>query len=369
MLRQEIILHGAEHGLRDPVDGDRGRHGEADPEGHQRHHEHHGHVGLVGRLGSLGVLFAVGVRGDLVVHLLADPHGRSLQTGRNDRNEEQADLAPAFALPELDGRDAGQVDAEELEVHGLQIGVRGDSQRLEIVHELADVTGGGQLGIVGILAEVDAAGLHEGDDGGGGGLRVVHHVRDGLTDDVVQRQQDDERDKRPQAAAAHRDALFLVQLLDSQLIFLLVVAVLRLERLDLRRQAGHFEHALLALHRHRQQHELDDEGEEDQRQAVVVREHVQPVEQIAERHADDVGQARGVFGLRSSGFRGGSRLHADVLVVRGADVCGRAADHGQKQHGGKDPNQDFFLHCFPPNVVGWPRTTGKTTLPYGTGSK
>ena len=221
------------------------------------------------------------------------------------------------------------------------------------------MTGGGQLCIVGILAEVDAAGLHEGDDGGGGGLRVVHHVRDGLTDDVVQRQQDDERDKRPQAAAAHRDALFLVQLLDSQLIFLLVVAVLRLERLDLRRQAGHFEHALLALHRHRQQHELDDEGEEDQRQAVVVREHVQPVEQIAERHADDVGQARGVFGLRSGSFRGGSRLHADVLVVRGADVCGRAADHGQKQHGGKDPNQDFFLHCFPPNVVGWPRTTGK----------
>ena len=32
VLRQEIILHGAEHGLRDPVDGDRGRHGEADPE-------------------------------------------------------------------------------------------------------------------------------------------------------------------------------------------------------------------------------------------------------------------------------------------------------------------------------------------------
>ena len=71
--------------------------------------------------------------------------------------------------------------------------------------------------------------------------------------------------------------------------------------------------------------------------------------------------------VRESARRVLNMEHYRVQLIGGIILT--TADHGQKQHGGKDPNQDFFLHCFPPNVVGWPRTTGKTTLPYGTGSK
>ena len=167
VLRQKIILHSAEHGLRDPVDGDRGGHGEADPEGHERHHEHHGRVGLVGGLGGVHILLAVGVRGDLVVHLLADPHGHSLQTGRNDRDQEQTDLAPALAVPEAERGDSGQINAKELEVHGLQIDLHIRAHNAlehfaELVRIIADMTGGGQLGIVRVFAEIFAAGLQEG---------------------------------------------------------------------------------------------------------------------------------------------------------------------------------------------------------------
>ena len=359
VLRQDAVLHGAEHGLRDPVDGDRGGHGEADPERHDRHHEHHGRVGLVGSLGGVCILFAVGVRGDLVVHLLAEPHGCGLQTGGNDRDQEQADLAPALALPEAERGDAGQVDAEELEVHGLQVGVRRNGQRLELVHIIADVTGGGELSVIAVLAEIFSACLNEGNDGLGNGAGIVHHVRDRLTDDVVKRQQDDERDERPQAAAAHRHALFLVHLLDGQLVFLLVVAVFGLEGFDLRRQTGHFKHALLALDRHRQQHQLDDQREQNQCQTVVVGEGIQPVEQIAERDTDEIGQAGRILRLGCCGLSCCCGLHAHVFVSR-ADRTGGTAGHGQHEHGGKDPDQDFFLHCVPPNVVGLRvRTTGK----------
>ena len=231
------------------------------------------------------------------------------------------------------------------------------------------MTGGGQLGIVRVFAEIFAAGLQEGDDGLGDGAGVVHHVRDRLTDDVVKRQQDEERNERPQAAAAHGYALFLVHLLDGQLVFLLVVAVFGLKGLDLRRQAGHFEHALLALDRHRQQHQLDDQRKQDQRQTVAVGEGIQPVEQIAERDADQVRNAGRILRLGGGSFSCCYGLHAHVFVVR-ADSAGGAAGHGQHKHGGKDPDQDFFLHCVPPNVMGVRvRTTGKTTLPYGTGSK
>ena len=231
------------------------------------------------------------------------------------------------------------------------------------------MTGGGQLGIVRVFAEIFAAGLQEGNDGLGDGAGVVHHVRDRLTDDVVKRQQDEERNERPQAAAAHGHALFLVHLLDGQLVFLLVVAVFGLKGLDLRRQTGHLEHTLLALDRHRQQHQLDDQREQNQRQTVVVGEGIQPVEQIAERDADQVRNAGRILRLGGGSFSCCGRLHAHVFVVR-ADSAGGAAGHGQHKHGGKDPDQDFFLHCVPPNVMGVRvRTTGKTTLPYGTGSK
>ena len=220
-------------------------------------------------------------------------------------------------------------------------------------------TGGGKLSVVAVFAEILTAGLNEGDDGLRNGAGVVHHVGDRLTDDVVKRKQNDQRNERPQAAAAHGYALFLVHLLDSQLVFLLIVAVFGLKGLDLRRQAGHFEHALLALDRHRQQHQLDDQREQNQRQTVVVGEGIQPVEQIAERDTDEIGQAGCVFRLGSGSLGRSGGLHVHIFIVR-ADCTGGTAGHGQHEHGGKDPDQDFFLHCFPPSVMGIRvQTTGK----------
>ena len=41
-----------------------------------------------------------------------------------------------------------------------------------------------------------------------------------------------------------------------------------------------------------------------------------------------------------------------IFVGRGVGSAGGTADHRQQKQGGKDPDQDFFLHCLPPNV-GW----------------
>ena len=229
------------------------------------------------------------------------------------------------------------------------------------------MTGGGQLGIVRVFAEIFAAGLQEGDDGLGDGAGVVHHVRDRLTDDVVKRQQDEERNERPQAAAAHGHAFFLVHLLDGQLVFLLVVAVFGLKGLDLRRQTGHLEHTLLALDRHRQQHQLDDQRKQDQRQTVAVGEGIQPVEQIAERDADDVGQTCGVLGfcrsLLGSGF-GAQSLCLRVSGLGGVvvgDACRQRQHHQNRQQQGEE--------SFHVESSNWWGCRGRRSFSYGTGSK
>ena len=162
------------------------------------------------------------------------------------------------------------------------------------------MTGCSQLGIVRVLAKINAACLNERNDGSRHRARVVQHIRDRLTDDVVKREENQQRDERPEAAASHRDALFLIHLLDGHLGFLAVVAVFCLDGTGQRGKTGHFEHALFALDAHRKQNELDDQREQNQRHAVVAREDIQPVEQIAERDADDIGQTRGVLGFRRS---------------------------------------------------------------------
>jgi len=163
------------------------------------------------------------------------------------------------------------------------------------------VAGRGQLVVIAARAQIDAAGLDVGDDGGGHGARVVQHVGDGLADDVVQGQHDEQRDERPDTAARHRDALFLVQLRHRLLILLLVVAVFDLEGLDERRDAGHFEHALLALDAQGIEHKLDDEREQNERKTVVAGELIEPVQQIAEGNLDDVGDAERVLRLGGGG--------------------------------------------------------------------
>ena len=102
-----------------------------------------------------------------------------------------------------------------------------------------------------------------------------------------------------------------------------------------------------------------DQREQNQRQTVVVGEGIQPVEQIAERDTDEIGQAGCVFRLGSGSLGRSGGLHVHIFIVR-ADRTGGTAGHGQHEHGGKDPDQDFFLHCFPPSVMGIRvQTTGK----------
>ena len=201
----------------------------------------------------------------------------------------------------------------------------------------------GKLVIEAVAAEGDAAGLDIGDDGGCDRTAVVHHIRDRLTDDVVQRQHDQQRNERPETSAAHRNAFVLVKLLKRKLIFLLVIAVFCLECLGKRRKTRHFQHALLALDAHREQHELDDEGEQDQRHAVVVYKPVEPVEQDAERDADDVREGHFVLCGVERLLRGLRRLKRGAFVVGSRSVHGAAGQREDHEQCEEQCKESFHL--------------------------
>ena len=117
----------------------------------------------------------------------------------------------------------------------------------------------------------------------------VHEIGQGLADYGVQGDQQQHGDKAPQAAAGHAHALILVKLLDRLLILGLIAAgVLGLQLLQLGRQPGHFHGAFLALDAGRQQDHLQDNGENHQGHAIVGGQVVQPLQQIAKGHSDDV---------------------------------------------------------------------------------
>ena len=131
-----------------------------------------------------------------------------------------------------------------------------------------------------------------------------------FTDDSVQRQKEQQRQERPQAAAVHADTLGLIEGHDLLLIFLLVVSAGKLQLLELRLQAGHLHHALLALGAERQKDQLDNEREQNERKAVVIQESIEEFQHIAKGNADKIherpplGRARrpdGTGGRRSAG--------------------------------------------------------------------
>ena len=183
----------------------------------------------------------------------------------------------------------------------------------------------------------------------------MQHVGQRLADDVIEREQNEQRDERPEAAARGRDALLFIEGHQLLLILLLVVAIFGFERLGQRRQARHLQHALLALDGQRQQNDLDDQREQDQRQAIVARELVEPLEQIAERDADNVRQAHAILCRRGGLLR--SLCGCEARVGVGVVLGGRRRAGAQRQRQQNDQQQCYdFFHNFPP--LGWAGSSG-----------
>ena len=261
--------------LGDPVDGQTGGHGEADPQGHEGHGPQHGLVGALHLVVlGLGAVDLVGVHAHL--------HGQEGDDGGHQRQDGQADAAPAETVgPELPGGHAGQVDAQEAEVHGEDLRT-GLAQG--VLHALEDG------GVVHGLGHIDlgiGAGVGDAGDTGHGVDHVlghVHQVDQGLPDDGVQGDEQHQGDHGPQAAAHGVDMLPLIELLDLQIIALPVLAILLLQLLHLSGEHGGLDHALLALQGHREQNDLDDNGEQDQGQAVAVQKVIEKQQQPGKWH-------------------------------------------------------------------------------------
>ena len=265
------------HAADEPVQGQSGGNGEADPQRHQGHHPHHDLHGLVllGILGSLLVLNALLVGDDGVVGLLADDHLQQLTGGRGQGDEERTDVRP---IPHPAGR-------EDIELgHCAQV----NAQKIEIdagENDLADAgDGGAQLRCI-LRNQLRGDDLLVGSIGSEhirrsrlndlhdllrrvGGLH--QDVGDGLADNGEQGKQNQNRNEAPQAAAAHGNALGFLKFLNGLILTLGVVRVFLLDGLHLGRQTGHLHHALLGLRVQGQQDQLHDDGEQDHGDAVVV---------------------------------------------------------------------------------------------------
>ena len=132
---------------------------------------------------------------------------------------------------------------------------------------------------------------------------LVEHIHNGLTHHGVQGQDHQHGQQAPQAAAAHGDALFFIKGLDGGILTLGIIGVAALDLLHLGLQPGHFHHAFLGLGRHGQQHQLHHDGKNDQGKAIAAGELIQPVQQVAEGHLNDIGNGeRKEHGLSSLFF-------------------------------------------------------------------
>ena len=183
-----------------------------------------------------------------------------------------------------------QVDADEAEVDALQGGLTdGGDGGLDGLGVLGNVLGGDHLVVIGIAGEELRLGVLDDLDNLVGNVQIfMEHVHNGLTDHRIQRDQQQHGHEAPQAAAAHGDALLLVELLDGLVLSGGVVCVPALDVLSQGGQTGHLHHALFGLGGDRQQHQLHDNGEQHQGEAVVAGDPVQSLHQVAEGHLDDV---------------------------------------------------------------------------------
>ena len=183
-----------------------------------------------------------------------------------------------------------QVDAHEAEVDACQSRLaNGGNRGLDCLGVLGNVLSGDHLMVIGVAGKQLRLGLLDDLNDLVGYVQIfMEHIHNGLTDHGVQGQQQQHGHKAPQAAAAHGDALLLVKLLDGLVLPGGIVGIPALDVLGQGGQTGHLHHALLGLSGNGQQHQLHDNGEQHQGEAVVTGDPVQGLHQIAEGHLDDV---------------------------------------------------------------------------------
>ena len=150
-------------------------------------------------------------------------------------------------------------------------------------------------------------------------IRQGHEVAQRCADDVVQGDQDGEGQEGPQAPGHGVDALAGIEVRDLLLLLFFVIGVFLLDLLHLAVHAAHAEHTLLALELEGKQHQLDDQGEEDQSDAVRARPGIEQAGEPRERHTDVVAELckhRLLF-LRSflRGVGSGHRIIPAALVM------------------------------------------------------
>ena len=183
-----------------------------------------------------------------------------------------------------------QIDANKAKIDALQSNIAdGGNGRLNGLRVLGNVLRGNHLVIVGIAAKelrVDA--LDDFNDLVCHFHILVEHVHNGLTHNGVQRQQQQHGNKAPQAAAAHGNPLFPIQVLHGLILAGGIIGITALNFLQLGRQPGHFHHALFGFRGNGQEHQLHNNGKQNQREAVVIGQPIQSLHQVAEGHLDDV---------------------------------------------------------------------------------
>ncbi len=222
------------------------------------------------------------------VHLLADEHGKVVQRGGYNRQEEEPENGPypgrKIKLPEVPVRRGGKVEPEEVVIHGDQL-VRNVGELVEMCgYELrlvnlgvkrVDPFGQGEALLGKALEQRAALGEQL--------FRHAHDQGDGPYNRAVEGEQYRERKQAPETAA-HRAGLFLAVEFSYFLVQLLLVAlVLALQLHELGLQARHAHHALLALGHEGQQHDCDDQRKQDYGHAEVVRQLIELTHQPAKR--------------------------------------------------------------------------------------
>ena len=269
----DIVTHHAEHAVGNPVNTHCSRHNKAEPERHERHghlHGFHGGCCLIVLLGG---------------RHLADFHLQPGQKRGDYRDHEEANsrkplLSRAeIKIPDPEVGDTSHIHSEEVEVDVFQSGqidlgenlLTGGNGTLNIcpvlMHDACQFDL--KIGICplgnGIPAAVDKKLLQSRN----GFVGHEHHSCERLADYAVQRNQNREGDQRPETAGHRVDALFPVKLLHLFVELLLVPCVSGLQFLNFWLEPGCMHGAFFALCHKRGQNQVDRQGKEDQRNAVV----------------------------------------------------------------------------------------------------
>ena len=232
---------------------------------------------------------------------MRDEHAQHLAATGQNGDQRSADhipgglAGPDTCLPQLPLGDLCKIDSQEMEVHTLE-GLCGNADLLQDGAEggliLVDGGNSDQLVIAAVGAEeaLKITVFDGSDDICGVG--IMEHPVQRLSDHIEQGEDDQQGDQRPQAACAHGYALCLIQCAHLFTQLVLILLILFLQILDLRLKPGHFHGVFLALCGHGRQDQTDQDGEQDQREAVAVCELIQKIDQITKGDLDQISDSK-----------------------------------------------------------------------------